>query len=387
MENQFTPPQNLAPQPTPVQSPPPINQHDFKAKYLIIFFVLLMVVGGGLYLYFQKVQIAQKNVATRESLAQQNELDSTISKLEIPDDFLTYNNSIVGFSISYPEVWKTKEIKGVDTLFGGVQIISPGTNIKSNYYQKGDTLEQMFSVSVQLDEETDFKQMKDRYNKYHSDYPSKTDKIISQRDIKINGVDALETTFDSIMNEKPFKVISVYLLATFDKAPNSLQRELGALIQITYVASQDKFDKVLAEKVISTFNDNIWQTVQKKAAERNTPEGQAKAESYANNVQTALKSIGGAIAELIYDNEKSYINICSNGLINDSSDKGLKWAVEMIEKSNNVTTQSAASIKCYSTKDKYAISAKTIDGEMLCIHDKEYKVLSGTADKTSITCK
>jgi len=303
-----------------------------------------------------------------------------------PSDFTAYNSPI-GFSISYPIGWTTKETKGVDTSFGGVQILSQGTSIKYDSYSNGDKLEQLVRVGGGAAlEPLSYEKIKNNYksNIEKQNSSSFSRKVISERDIKVNGVDAYEIVFteNNITNKTSTKNILVVLLAD----PISKKYDqLGTFIEIGYTARQDVFDQALAEKIIGTFRENILQTYVKKIEEAKKPEARALNDSYAR-VQTALKNLNSGTSVVIYEQKQSYESICSNGLLNTSTEY-IQGYVDMIYQGLKVSSQTDASIKCFATKDKLVVSARTSDNKMWCVQTDNYRLLSGTADNTSMSCK
>ena len=119
----------------------------------------------------------------------------------IYSNFITYDSPI-GFSISYPEGWTVKEGRGVDNIFGEVQLLSPGTSIKSSKYRDGDILEHLLSITIAGGEVKNFQKMTDSYKSSFEKEMTGNGKVIGQKDIKIDGQDAYEIIYEFDENGK-----------------------------------------------------------------------------------------------------------------------------------------------------------------------------------------
>ncbi len=180
-------------------------------------------------------------------------------------NFTTYN-SPVGFTISYPNNWTTKNVKGVDTSFGGVQILSPGTSIKGESFAKGDKIENLITIGVLLTEKNgSFEEYKQFFKNdiKELDTPTFSRKIIESKDIKINGKDVFEiVTLETIKTgNNLFKRIQILLPADTSSLKNKTS-PLGTIIILDYRSSPGVFNQNLAEQIFSTFKDRVLETKQ-----------------------------------------------------------------------------------------------------------------------------
>lgn len=220
---------------------------------LIVTLITISVISGGVYMY------------TKSSFSVPSFFSSSVS---VPDNFVTYN-SPMGFSISHPEDWTTRDISGVDASFGGALIMSPGTSVKYSKYSrldKSDTIEQLVNIGAGAAlNPLSFSQLKTSIEAMlEHTYQPVTREFTSKKNIKINGFDAFEMMYteNNSTDKSAFKHAVVAMLLSDPSGGTSIKnsQNLGAWVILDYQARPDVFDQKLAEQIFASFKEHILRT-------------------------------------------------------------------------------------------------------------------------------
>jgi len=343
---------------------------------LSLVIILVLVIAGGLGYYFFT---RQNNISVISDKSEE------ISPSKIPENFVTHE-SPVGFSISYPNNWTLKDNKGVDTILGGALILSPGSKIAGNYAGgKDDVIEQYIFINIGATLQAI--SLKDKIEYYKNNFEKENllyikRKIIDQKPIIIDGKDAYEVVYteNNTRENTMFNKIAFSLLPDPAGVRNYNLDNIGLAIYIEYTAKPDVYSQALAEQIISTFKENILKTyeMQLKQKTQNKPQ--------TSEVQIALSNLR-VEAEVIYDPKtKSYPQFCSDGVLNASLNPNIQSIVTKVISALGVSSQKEALVQCYSSGEKYAVSAKTSEDQFWCV-DNTGASKARQADKVSLTCK
>jgi hypothetical protein len=139
--DQEEPEQDLPDIPEPALPPrervaPDYHKQSHKLRYLIIFIVILLLVGGGAYVYLKHSQ-SQKNAKAAQAAVQaakpkvSSQIASTTKTYTSPNFYLTF---------SYPTNWTV-----TDTGGGQMMAVSPATQLKSS---SGQTVTGQISLLI-----------------------------------------------------------------------------------------------------------------------------------------------------------------------------------------------------------------------------------------------